>query len=188
MRFIKLFEELNSDRNTNVKIKERKYTKNGVETHESKFMFQDIVFFVNFYKLNLNQNKKQEAPFIFWERAYGTMEDGELCDEELGLGISDILNLMEIITKITIDFINKQNPDILCFNHKNMDNETSVPTNQLNKRARLNFRTLKGKLPTGYILSCWSNHQIFNDFATTTIIYKEGVDIEPLVKLKEKIV
>ena len=181
MRFIKLFEELNSDRNTNVKIKERKYTKEGNEIIEFKFLFQDTVFIVKFDSI-------KKDILTYWHRSYGSIEDGELCDEELGLGISDILNLMQIITKITIDFINKYKPDIIYIDHKDMGNETSVPENQLNKRGRLNLRTLRGKIPGGYTLSYWSNHKIYGDSATTCIIYKEGVNIEPLVKLKEKIV
>lgn len=177
----KLLEELTLDRNLNVETEEKLSHKNGKKLYEYQFRLSKLLFSTHFAQIT-NEN---------YECSYGAIDDGELSDNELNLSINDTLDLTHTISNIIISFLNKYNPNIVLLNHKDMNNEYEVPSNKLNKRANILFKYLKGKIPNIYVISYWSNNQIFQNSdskaSTTCIISKKEADISTLIKLKDNI-
>ncbi len=184
MKYLKTFKEsgfltneMNFNRNSNINIVYSSSDTYGYKRHNYEFVFNN-----NSYKVYFVLRRVYNISY--WERAYGKMEaSGDIYDRELNLNINQILDLLSIVSKITIDFVEDKQPDILVINHRNMNNEIVVPDNQLNKRAKMNCRFLKNKIPNNYTLSYYSNNNLEEKevCATTCIIYKKGVDINTLI-------
>lgn len=190
MKYLKSFQESNLFRNIDIEIKHSEYTK--LFGGKPCFIY-DNVFYIGDYKISAFF-QEMHSPIKHWEGAHGYYEkDGsELIDRELNLSYTNTLNLIQVISNLSIDFLKNKQPDILVFNHRDMDNETDTELfkNKINKRAKIIYSSIKDKIPSGYILSYWYNdyYQDENDSASTScIIYKQNADISALIKDRVKI-
>lgn len=183
MKYLKSFQEASLFRDVDIDIQKSEY----VKTFAGKpCLVYDNVFYIGEYKISAFF-QEMHSPIEHWEGAHGYYEGDEIIDRELSLGYTDTLNLIQIIANISIDFLNTKQPNILVFNHRDMDNETNVELfkTKLNKRAKSIYSHLKDKIPNDYILSYWYNnyYQDENDRASTScIIYKQNADISALIK------
>ena len=183
MKYIKKFLEANFDRNVNVEIKKippKKIIFGGKPSiiYDNHFTISNIEF-SGFFQLM----KDKEIPY--WEGAHGYIEDGEIVDKELKLSFVATLDLIKILTNIAISFLMEVNPNVLLFNHKDMENEYDLPYNKLNKRAEIFYKFLKDKIPTGYVLSYWYNNYYQDEESRASIsclIYKQNTDLSALVE------
>ena len=168
MKYIKLFED-----NVN------KSTRN-----KSVFYIDDIKYIIQFTEITKND-------LTYYDMSYGVDNNGEIDYNELNLGVIALVQLLKKVAKLTSEFLIKYKPEILCIEHKDMNNEDFVPDDKLNKRARSNYRFINNLIPDNYILSYWSNNNIFQTeddvCSTTCIIYRKDINIEPLVEHKIKI-
>lgn len=167
--------ESNFNRNISPEISHKVYNWNGYKRYEYEFLFNSLNIAVQF-----TQDKMYNTSY--WERSYGVMENGEISDDQLGLGVKDTLDLVSIVSDITATFLDKQ-IDILLINHKNMRNENII-TDKLNKRAKLNYNFLKNKIPNNYTISYYSNGRNY----ITCIITKKNVIITNLTRNSTKII
>ena len=173
MRYIQFFEEVNFNRDikTSYRIKDNL----GGEL-EYTFYFNQRLFSVKFNRIKRGKYISEELSqeIILFERSYGIRyANGVISTSELGLKQSKLLDLLTIITNITLDFIKNYNPDIILIKHVNMDQE-DVPFNKWNKRSKLNYQFLKDKIPSGYKLSYYAKgNEHFSD-VTMCYIYKNN--------------
>jgi len=148
-------------------------------------------FFIDGVKYIIQFTEIEKEGIKYYDMSYGNEKNGELNFKELNLGMISIRKLLEKVAKLTIEFIINNQPNILCIEHKDMENEQFVPDDQLNKRARSNYRFISNLVPDNYIISYWSNNNFFQTeedvCSTTCIIYKKGANIDKLVENKIKI-
>jgi hypothetical protein len=111
-----------------------------------------------------------------WTRSYENAEHNKWYTSQSN---KNPLRIINTVTNITEDFIEKYNPDAIIMYHTNMKNET-CPVDKLNKRAKINYYYLKDI--KGYNL-VYYNQIRGNEVRTTNcILYKEGVDISHIPK------
>lgn len=109
----------------------------------------------------------------YWERFYyNSSRSDSMPYDEVN---KNPYNIVSTITNITIDFLNRFNPNILTIDHIYMDNE-KFQKEKLNKRANINYQYLKNYL-TGYKIDYYN---IFG--STICLIYKEGFDYTNVLK------
>jgi len=185
MRYIKLFEELDFNRTTNVnwKINEEDWVV------DYTFKFIGKTFVVKFHQERLTKYiKNEEDEILVWYRDYGIKDEkGRPLFIEIGLTTKNLLDLLQIVTNITLDFISKKNPEILLIKHANMDME-EVSSKHMNKRSRINYKFLKNKL-SGYELKYYAKgNEWFSDL-TLCCIYKpdKQEDIDYINKFSFKL-
>jgi len=188
MKYLKYIKEITLFKNvddTPIKKSVRFIPFEGKNTliKDNRFIIDGMEFSAFFQKMT---NKTDH-----WEGAHGIINDeGELVDKELNLSFSNTLRLMQIISNIVITFIEEEKPNIVVFNHRDMDNEIEKPTDRLNKRASIIYKYIKDRIPAGYELTYWYNnyYQDPTDSASTScIIYRQGVDISPLIEDRVRI-
>ena len=152
---------------------------------EYTFYFNQRLFIVRFSKIsrNIYIDYKFAHSVELTEREYGIrFPDGIIGYDELNLKYSKLLDLIDIVNNITIEFIVKYNIEILVIKHQNMDLEEVSP-NSMNKRSRINYKFLKDK-SSGYKISYYSHGNDHFSDATFCYIYKpdKQEDINELTK------
>lgn len=164
-----IFEELDFNRDVKVKWNIRRDEDWIVDY---TFLFNGRLFVVRFHKERLTKYANNtEDEILVWYRDYGLSgPERNLLFTEIGLKPSKLLDLIKIVTNITLDFISKRRPDILLIKHANMDLE-EVSSKQMNKRSKINYKFLKDKL-SGYNLEYYAKgNEWFSDM-TLCCIFK----------------
>jgi hypothetical protein len=188
MDYIKTFEDLNFDRD----IKAH-YTivKNVPGMVEYAFRYLGKAFLVRFTRELRAKYISETEPgkeIIMWKRDYGLrLSCNSISIVELNLLPKQLLDLIAIITDITLDFIKRKDPQILAINHDNMGQE-EVGHSSMNKRSKINYQFLKNKVPNGYNLSYYAAGNEHFSNVTICYIYKEGEEIEYLNKFNKKLI
>ncbi len=192
MKYIKSFQEASLYREVDIKITDSVYTVTfeGQPSTKHDYRFQLDGYTFSCFFLN------RHRPIEYWEGAHGYFEENmfgaELNDREMNLSYRNTLNLMQLVGNVASKFLTEQQPNIIVFNHRDMNNETDKDKfkTQLNKRAKIIYNHIKNIIPNNYILSYWYNnfYQDDNDRASTTcIIYKHNANISELIENRIKI-
>lgn len=175
MKYIKLFEELNFDRNIPIDFK----TNIGNNKIEYKFFFTERLFCVKFGRYDF-KNLDTKEDYTLWERSYGLQyPNGLMKTNELHLKLNKLMDLISIVSDITIDFIKNNNPGILLIKHENMEEEYDnkkieiVDYGKMNKRSKINYQFFKNKLSSKYKISYYSYGNGTISKLTNCNIYKE---------------
>lgn len=87
------------------------------------------------------------------------------------------LNIINAITCITEDFLNRNNVDVLVIQHINMDNE--VVTDKINKRANINFKYLKDI--SGYKTKYFNVVYDVKSLQSICLLYRNDIDINLII-------
>jgi len=188
MDYIKTYEELNFDRD----IKTH-YTivKNIPSLVEYVFRYLGKTFLVRFTRKLRGKyisDNEPEKEIIMWCRDYGLrLSCNSISIVELNLLPNQLLDLIAIVTDITLDFIKRNDPEILAINHDNMGQE-EVGHSNMNKRSKINYQFLKNKVPTGYSITYYASGNEHFSNVTICYIYKEGAEIEYLNKFNKKLI
>ena len=170
MKYLKsFFEELDlSNRNiTFDKIKEGSY----------EFTTDDLTYRVDFIPYLTEEYKS------CWARQYDLKTN-----KEIGFYQSNKnpFKILSTVTEITKDFLEEKDVEVLIIMHALMENEV-CPIDKLNKRARINYQYLKSI--SGYQFR-YFNEPFFTGWeksvSTNCIMFKPGVNIEPIIKLWSK--
>jgi hypothetical protein len=186
MKYIKKFLEITLYRDINIELQKKSTT----------VMFGGKPCLVIYYDFELADYSfsckfmRTQTPIPHWYCYWGYYDsEGELIDKELNLSYTNTLNLMQVISNIIIKFTIERK-DVIVMDHRDMYNETNVPKDKLNKRAKILYQYIKDRIPEGYTLSYWYNNTFQNseDTASTAcIIYKQNIDISALVDNRLKI-
>jgi hypothetical protein len=113
----------------------------------------------------------------FWTRSYENAEHDKWYTSQTN---KNPLRIVNAVTNITEDFIEKYNPDAIIMHHMNMKNEM-CSIDKLNKRAKINYYYLKDI--KGYNLVYYNQIGIFDQLRTTNcILHKKGIDISHIPK------
>lgn len=106
----------------------------------------------NRFKVSFNRfNNSTDLDGVFYEREY--INDNKSKPKFGLIGDNNPFNILRTVTKITIDFINKYEPNKIIINHVSTNTEMKSGLNtkiDINKRAKINKRFLDDSLPDNY--------------------------------------
>jgi hypothetical protein len=123
--------------------------------------------FVCHFDLNRSPN--------IWRRNYRTKEKGQ------DLVNINAFKIMSTLSDITAGFLEKFKPNGLTINHLTTDDEIRGSSYSLNRRASMNYRSLKNKISNDYDIEYYSG------FDVLCFIKKKGLNhdlMDPKFKIK----
>lgn len=177
MKYFKTLEELtfSTDKYTEFKMISKTSNK-----YEYEFIYDDIEFEVNFCKNIVSRNITTKEEYIMWDRQYD--KKGTNLWTSFSTLKSNAFAIMQYVTNITKDFIEKENPNSIIIKHLYLSDEDR--TKLINKRQKLNIEYLKNLTNEYNIITFAIAGMSFinNEYDfSVTLLYK-NIDIENVKK------